>query len=353
MTSSIDTNKPTNKDPSITTIRENFVRTANDINAIQIAISNLSSALNVAQEDIEDLKQNGGTGNGTSLPSSVIILTESRSLNVNDNNATLIYSGSSDIVLDVPQGLPDTFRATVAQDGLGRISTHELNVEFDNKGSTRGQKTFFTIKALGLNKYAHDNPIPTGPVTYLNANLPFIQFWSWNTIVNGSFSGFGTLPTTIFPTEAYVWFPTSAVYANSPAGWYYTTFSNTTTGIVYNNVYISGTPEIPNTLNNITGTGTINQQQTSKVQAMNVTIPGGALGKNGTIKTMFYLHSSLSTSSKIADLTFGNGQLYTATMNSATTPALGEIQITTKTMGKTERQINRYLNSSNFTSIGP
>ena len=39
MTSSLDTTKPTNVDPSITTIRENFVKSANDIEDIQLALT--------------------------------------------------------------------------------------------------------------------------------------------------------------------------------------------------------------------------------------------------------------------------------------------------------------------------
>lgn len=96
-----------------------------------------------------------------------------------------------------------------------------------------------------------------------------------------------TLTTALLTTypRCYLYLPASAISAGSTAGFYYAVMSSTTVGTVYNNTYTSGIPTEPAspTAFVTTGPGAYTQTTATDLTLLNITIPGGAIGKNGSL----------------------------------------------------------------------
>lgn len=267
-------------------------------------------------------------------------LTSSRALTSTDNGATLVYSGASDIVLTVPAGLASGYSATVVQQGSGVVTFAQGGgVGFDNVGSTRGQGTFSTIVQVSADQYAFQNPVPNAPVTLIQTAIPFISFSSWTFGANGALTLAVALPNA-FPA-AYVYFPADAIASGVPAGWYYTVFSSTTAGTVYNNRYTSGKPTIPSTPTAFaTSAGSVTTQVTTAVTAVIATLPGGSLGPNGALRTEALWQANNSAASKAVSVLFGAGAQLTNQALSGSN-VYGEVESKTLNTGVANRQNNR------------
>lgn len=276
-----------------------------------------------------------GVGGG----SAVSVLTVSRNLTDADNNATLVYSGGSDIVLTVPSGLASGFSATVIQAGGGLVSFLQGGgVGFDNVGGTRGQGTFATIVQVSADQYGFQNPVPSAPVTFLQTSIPFIFPSSWSFAANGALTLSVALPTT-FPA-AFVYFPLDAIGSGVPAGWYYTTFASTTAGTVFNNRYLSGTPEIPSSPTAfVTAPGSVAVQTTTAINGIQATLPGGSMGRNGVVRVEALWQSNNSAQVKAVAAQLGTSNIAATSMS--TTNVMAEIDAKMHNTGVTNRQSNR------------
>lgn len=277
----------------------------------------------------------GGGGGG----STTIVVTGSRSLSNTDNGGTLVYSGAGNITLTVPSGLEAAFSCTVIQAGTGLVAfTQGGGVGFDNIGSTRGQGTFSTIVQVSVDQYGFQNPVPAGPVTILESAIPFLEFSSWTPGANGALTLAVALPVA-YPA-AYVYFPLDGIGVGVPAGYYYTTFSSTTVGTVFNNRYVTGQPVIPSSPTAfVTTAGTVTTQVTSAVTGPNVTLPGGALGPNGQIVTEALWQANNSAQNKQAAATLNSQNMAAVAMT--TTNVMSEIDTKTMNTGVVTRQITR------------
>lgn len=104
---------------------------------------------------------------------------------------------------------------------------------------------------------------------------------------NGALSSFATQPKT-HSGGAWVYFPANTIDGSNDPGWYWTVFSSTTAGQVYNNRYTGGDPiaAIPAspTAFSSTGPGAFSQTTAATITAASGTLPGGALGPNGGLK---------------------------------------------------------------------
>lgn len=100
---------------------------------------------------------------------------------------------------------------------------------------------------------------------------------------NGALTLTTALPAT-FP-QAYMYFPAGAVFLGAPAGMYYVVMTTSTLGTVYNNVYGSGYAEYPAAPVPVVaaGPGAYTQIAGASIPMMNITLPGGSLGKNGKL----------------------------------------------------------------------
>lgn len=98
---------------------------------------------------------------------------------------------------------------------------------------------------------------------------------------------FGTALTVALP-KCYVYYDTNTVHASQPAGFYPTVFSSTTAAIVYNNVWVPGTPQVwPASPTEFSGAVPGGAGVTSEITCFSFTNPGGLLGDYGGIESAF------------------------------------------------------------------
>lgn len=101
-------------------------------------------------------------------------------------------------------------------------------------------------------------------------------------------NGAVTMGTTlnVIYANAFFFFPAGAVFASSPAGFYFTRMTSTTVGTVFNNTYTAGsTPVIPSALVPVidAGPGAFTGS-TSQQVLTTATIPANVLGNNGALQ---------------------------------------------------------------------
>jgi len=84
---------------------------------------------------------------------------------------------------------------------------------------------------------------------------------------------------------AYYYMPASAISTGRAAGWYYGVGSSATAVTLYNNVYTSGTPNIPGTPTAFvtTGPGAYTQTTSTNIQGYTLAVPGNSIGPNGSV----------------------------------------------------------------------
>lgn len=105
---------------------------------------------------------------------------------------------------------------------------------------------------------------------------------------------------------SYTYFPSGALFASSPAGWYYTLWTAATIGTVYANTYTNGAPKIPSTPTPlVTVAGAYTQVTGLDVIGPNVVVPGGAMGDNGSIEWQRVVNNNNSAGSKGYPTFFG------------------------------------------------
>jgi len=105
---------------------------------------------------------------------------------------------------------------------------------------------------------------------------------------------------------SYAFFPANALFASSPAGWYYTNWTAATIGTVYANTYLNGNPQIPSTPTPlVTVAGGYTQTTAFDVVGPNVVIPGNTMGPNGFIEWQRCVNNNNSAGNKIYNNYFG------------------------------------------------
>jgi hypothetical protein len=130
---------------------------------------------------------------------------------------------------------------------------------------------------------------PPRPRPLFKSNVPFIIPSSGSMGDNGAL----TVTTAFVYTypKAYVYLPANAIVAGSAAGWYYTTFSSTTVGTVFNNVYdpsVGGEPTVPTTVPFVTtGPGAYTQDVAAGRQGPSFSLPANTLGTTGLLRFEF------------------------------------------------------------------
>ena len=140
---------------------------------------------------------------------------------------------------------------------------------------------------------------------YSGSGVPFVLPSSGNIT---STSGDVTVTTAFYAAigPSYTWFQQGSLYTNSPAGWYFTNWTSTTTGKVYSDVYLSGEPSIPDVPTPITTvvaayTQVINQY----INGPTFLIPGSVMGKNGILEWHRHVSGFSSANQKTTALFLG------------------------------------------------
>lgn len=139
----------------------------------------------------------------------------------------------------------------------------------------------------------------------IGSAIPFIMVASGNiTSTTGNITTGTAHDYVVGPS--YVYFPANALNATSPAGWYYTNWTAATLGVVYADTYTNGVPTIPaNPLPLTTVVAAYTQVTGFDAVGPNYTIPGGALGANGTIEWGRIINNNNSAGAKTFNTYFG------------------------------------------------
>jgi hypothetical protein len=149
----------------------------------------------------------------------------------------------------------------------------------------------------------------------------------------------GTALNTIYTGGIWLYFPTTA-FAASAAGFYWCVMSSTTVGVVYT----SQTSGVAVTGSNVAYTG-----DTTIRTAVSVTIPGGAIGVNGSFKISAWGSINNTSGSKTVTATFG-GSATTAIIGTTSTNISNCVTVANKNSLASQRYSNAAVSST--TSMG-
>lgn len=131
-------------------------------------------------------------------------------------------------------------------------------------------------------------PIPPGytgqvqPYVLARSGIPFISLSSGSVSAVGAITGITALVFTY--ARAYCYFPANILATSIAAGWYYCTFSNTTTGTAFLDTYTSGIPSIPSSPTAVTDGKGAFTGDTGEEFGPTITVPANALGANGVLR---------------------------------------------------------------------
>ena len=132
----------------------------------------------------------------------------------------------------------------------------------------------------------------------------------------------GTALNTTYSGGVWLYYPAGAAYSGSAAGFYWTVMSSTTAGTVYTNTYVPGTSsfDIPASPTAVVDAGPgAFTGVTSEITAISVTVPGGLMGKHGSLRwSLLFTHNN-SANNKVLTHKFGAVSIATSTRTTTTT----------------------------------
>jgi hypothetical protein len=132
---------------------------------------------------------------------------------------------------------------------------------------------------------------------------------------NGALTS-GTALAATYPS-CYVYLPAGAIQTNSAAGWYYTVFTSTTLGTVYNLQYAVGVPQVPLAASlpgltfSTTGPGAYTGV-TSAIIGPQVTIPQGSMSVGSQLRVVAYHSLTNNADAKTITVSLGGTNLFSA-----------------------------------------
>ena len=198
---------------------------------------------------------------------------------------------------------------------------------------------------------------PNVAITGFSCGVPFL-IPPGDGATNGlSFTGGGggafTLSAAILTgagallTDCYVYLPANAGGSGNTAGWYFAQFTSDTAGTIYADQYISGQPIIPAAPAVFPGspTGRITTTTSEITAITGLTLPSGALGKNGVLEWWPRCVATNSAGAKQTRLRLGGVE---ALLEQATTLPDTERVLTLRNRGRLDRQTS----SRNAQGIG-
>lgn len=148
----------------------------------------------------------------------------------------------------------------------------------------------------------------------IRSNIPFIVA-NTGTMGNNGAVTLGTALNEAYPVS-YLFLPAGAIQTNSPAGWYFTVFSSTTVGQVFQNSYAAGVPPLPAAAvlpGNIggtlvpfvsTGPGAFTGT-TGAVTGPQIALPQNTLGPQSSLRFAAIHSTNNSAGAKVTSLIFG------------------------------------------------
>lgn len=159
-----------------------------------------------------------------------------------------------------------------------------------------------------------------GPLTIGMASLPIGVAPSGTMAANGAVT-LGTAISSAYP-QVYLFFPAGAVFAGSPAGFYFCVMSSTTLGTVFNNVYIAGNAPalFPAILAPIVAAGPgAYTGVTTAVVPFSISVPANTLGAFGLLRISIGFSCPNNGNNKIGTVNFGGVQVLNSTITTNVT----------------------------------
>ncbi len=164
------------------------------------------------------------------------------------------------------------------------------------------------------------------PRTLGSSGIPVIVANSGTIATSGTVTLGTALPTTY--ATAFVYFPASAVSGDSTGGLYYVVFSSTTVGVVYAGKYgvangvgsVAFQPTVPTgTLTAVTGSNSSFTGSTTETTLINITLPAGSLGNNGSVRVVANWACNNSAGAKTGTVYLGGTAVGTASSYTTST----------------------------------
>jgi hypothetical protein len=177
-------------------------------------------------------------------------------------------------------------------------------------------------------------PYDTGVALQLQSGLAVGIPSSGSVAANGALTLNTALPLTL--QNAWLYFPAGAVYAGSPAGFYFCQMTSGTAGTIFGNYSAAGVAFADQT-----GPGSVTQgrgvpgqpfaaalqpivaagpgsytQVTAAVALLTIPIPGNLLGRNGCLRFDGIVSVPNNGNNKTLNLTYGSGGLINANVTS-------------------------------------
>lgn len=148
--------------------------------------------------------------------------------------------------------------------------------------------------------------IASGVPTILGkSGIAFIHLSSGSVSAAGAITGITALPRAY--ANAYCYFPANALATSIAAGWYYCTFSTTTSGTAFLNTYTTGTPTVPASPTAVTDGKGAFTGVTSSEQGITLPVAANALGPNGGIRVYSIWENNNSAGTKSLRIRYGAG----------------------------------------------
>lgn len=147
------------------------------------------------------------------------------------------------------------------------------------------------------------------------AGIPVMVANSGTIATNGTVTLGTALPAQY--RGVFMYFPASAVVGDATGGIYYVDMSTSTTvGVVYagkngvaNGVTAAFSPQIPATLTAVVGSNAAYTGSTTETNLINVAIPAGAIGNNGSVRVTVSWTTNNSAGAKTGKVYLGATQL--------------------------------------------
>lgn len=149
-------------------------------------------------------------------------------------------------------------------------------------------------------------------VNALGSAIPFIVAPT-GTMANNGVITLGTALPAIFSGGAFVNLPANAIVAGSAAGWYWTVFSTTAIGVVFNNTYVSGPVSAPAVPTPFVTTGPGAYTGVTTLQTgPSIQLPApGVVGQAAALRlSLSYSHNN-SAGTKVKTVTLGGTTIFT------------------------------------------
>jgi hypothetical protein len=167
------------------------------------------------------------------------------------------------------------------------------------------------------------------PYVLAQSAIPYGIANSGTVAVNGTYTA-GTAYNTTYSGGVYLYFPATA-FATAPAGFYWCVASSTTAFTVYTD----NSATTPVTGSNAAFTGSTAQQT-----AVTVTIPGGAIGANGSVRSAVSCSTNSSAGAK--SLVVGFGAANYGAVSATTSTAINSTQIVTNRNSASSQRLSLF-----------